>query len=113
MKLVRKDQAKKFKNSDVCFAYEFPLGDKDINGAVIELSGRYPDSGRVVNQKCKELAYVMRGSGGLVVEGEKVKLKEGDMVLIEAGERYYWDGDMVMFVPCVPAWYSDQHKEVE
>ena len=113
MKEVHKNQTHKFQNSDVCTAIEYPLGDENINGAVIELSGRYPDTGRVVNEECKELAYVISGSGKVVVEGEEVELKEGGLVLIEPGERYYWDGNMTMFVPCTPAWYPEQHKEVE
>jgi hypothetical protein len=55
MKVVRLNQTKEFKNSDFCTATEYPLGDKDINGAVIELKGRYPDKGQVVNYKCKEI----------------------------------------------------------
>jgi len=112
MKVVHKNQTKEFKNSDVCTATEYPLGDKDINGAVIELKGRYPDKGRVVNLKCKELAYVVKGSGRVVVEGEEVELNKGDVVLIEPGEKYYWEGNMTMLVPCTPAWYPEQHKEV-
>ncbi|MFC1727065.1 cupin domain-containing protein [Patescibacteria group bacterium] len=113
MREVHKNEAKKHQNSEVCLAVEYPLGDKDINGAVIHLSGRYPDEGRVVNEECKELAYVINGSGKLVVEGKEVELNEGDMVLIEPGERYFWDGKMTMFVPCVPAWTPEQHKEVK
>gem|GEM_PF-2374449 len=30
----------------------------------------------------------------------------------KVGERYFWDGQMTMFVPCTPAWYPEQHKEV-
>jgi len=112
MKVIYKNQAKKFKKSDVCAAIEYPLGDKDINGALIELSGRYPDIGRVVNLKCKELAYVINGSGKLVVDAKKVELKRGDIVLIDAGEKYFWDGKMTIFTSCVPAWYLKQHKNV-
>ncbi len=113
MKVAHKDQTEKFKNSDGCTAIEYHLVDKDINGAVIELSGRYPDKGRVMNEKCKEMSYIIEGSGKVVVEGEEVKLEEGDLILIEPGEKYFWEGNLKMFVPCVPAWYPEQHKEVE
>lgn len=113
MKIVYKNQSHRFKNSNVCLAIEYPLGDKDINGAVIKLKGRYPDKGRVMNLKCKELSYVMRGSGKVVIEDKEIELKEGDMVLIEPGEKYFWEGKMEMFVLCAPAWYPEQHKEVE
>jgi len=113
MKIIHKNQTKQFKNSDVCTATEYPFEDKDINGAVIELEGRYPDKGRVVNLKCKELAYVIKGSGKVWIEGKEVVLNEGDMVFIEPGEKYYWEGKMTVFVPCTPAWYPEQHEEVE
>ncbi len=113
MKIVYKNQVERFKNSESCTAFEYPLGDKDINGAVIELNGRYPGKGRVINLKCKELAYVIKGSGKVVVEGKEIKFQEGDLILIEPGEKYFWEGDLTMFVPCTPAWYPEQHKEVE
>jgi mannose-6-phosphate isomerase-like protein (cupin superfamily) len=113
MKIVRKNQTKKYKNSDVCSAIEFPLGDKDINGAVIKLNGRYPEKDKVVNLKCKELAYIIQGSGKIVFGNTEIKFNEGDLLLIEPGEAYYWVGDCEMFVPCAPAWYPEQHKEVE
>jgi len=113
MKVIHKNQTKEHKNSDVCVAIEYPMGDKDINGAVIKLNGRYPDKGKVVNLKCKEMAYIIEGSGRVVVEGKETKLQGEDLVLIKPGEKYFWDGNMTMFVPCVPAWYPEQHKEVE
>ena len=113
MKIIHKNQTETLKNSDTCTAIEYPLGDKDINGAVVELKGRYPDKGRVVNLKCKELAYIIKGSGRVVVEGKEVELNEGDLILLKPGEKYFWEGELVMFVPCVPAWYPEQHKEVE
>lgn len=89
MKIIHKNQAERFQNGDHCVAIEYSLGDKDINGAVIELSGRYPESGRAVNMECKELVYVIRGSGKVAVEDEETSLEEGDVLLIQPGERYF------------------------
>ena len=112
MKVIHKNQTIEFKNSDVCVGISYPLGDSDINGAVVELSGRYPSQGRVMNEKCKELGYVISGSGKIVIEDKEIILDQGDLVLIDKGEKYYWDGKMTMFMPCVPAWDAEQHKEV-
>ena len=73
MKIIHKNQTNQHVNSKGCTAIEYPLGDKDINGAVIKLYGREPDKGRVVNTKCKELAYIIKGSGKVVVEGKEIK----------------------------------------
>jgi mannose-6-phosphate isomerase-like protein (cupin superfamily) len=113
MKIVHKNETKIFKNSEVCTATEYPIDDKDINGAVIELSGRYPDKGRTMNEKCKEMAYVIKGSGKVVVDDKEMQLKEGDLVLIDPGEKFFWKGNMTLFMPCTPAWSPDQHKQVE
>jgi mannose-6-phosphate isomerase-like protein (cupin superfamily) len=110
MKLVLAKDAKVFPNSAGCTAIEYPLGDRDINVAVIKLSGRYPDKGWAVNEKCKEAAYAVSGSGKLFVGEKVVELNSGDVVLIEAGEKYYWEGNLELVVPCAPAWYPEQHK---
>jgi len=113
MKIIKKHQAHKFKNNDKCIALEYPLESNDINGAVIELTGRYPGKGRVVNLECKELVYIIGGSGKLVVEEVETGLEQGDSVLIETGEKYFFDGNLTMFMSCTPAWFPEQHKEVE
>ena len=113
MKLVRRSEANEYKNSDACTAFEYQMNDKDINGAVIRLNGRYPDSGQVTNKVCKELVYVIKGSGKVVAEGQETELNEGDLAMIMPGEKYYFAGDLEMFMPCTPAWYAEQHEEAE
>ncbi len=89
------------------------MDDKDINGAVIELNGRYPHEGRMMNEKCKEMAYVIKGFGKVVVENNEIQLKEGDLILIEPGEKFFWEGIMTLFMSCTPAWSPEQYKQVE
>ena len=112
MKFIKKNQTKTLKNSDQCIAIEYPLNDKDINAAVIQLKGRYPDTGQTVNTECKELVYVINGKGKLVCEGQEILLSQGDVVLIDKGEKFYWQGEMDLFMPCTPAWYPEQHKQI-
>lgn len=113
MKIVTTSQTQEFKNSEACTAFEYPLGDKDINGAVIKLHGRYPESGYVVNKVCKEIAYVVEGQGLLGTPDAKHTLHKGDLALLLPGEKYYFEGELVMFMPCSPAWYPEQHAQVD
>lgn len=113
MQFVRRDQVQFHKNSDLCTALEYPMTDKDINGAVIELAGRYPDKGRVTNLKCKELVYVISGTGKVVIEGNEVLLNPGDLVLIEPEEKYFFAGSIKLLSSCTPAWYPEQHAKVQ
>ena len=110
MKIIHQADAQEFKNSDNCIAYEYPLGDKDINGALIKLNGRYPDEGYVVNEICKELVYVVKGKGQLTSTDHTESLKTGDMALLLPGEKFYFEGKLELLMPCAPAWSSAQHK---
>ena len=112
MKYVPKKSAIKFQNSKTCWGLEYPFDDPDINGAVGIVDGRYPESGFVVNEKCKEAVYVISGSGYLTTDSDSVKLEAGDAALIPAGEPYFFEGKkLTIFMPCTPAWYPEQHKE--
>ena len=110
MKYIPLKATRSFTNSKVCTGIEYPLGDKDINATVIRLKGRYPDKGVALNIKCKEVAYVIKGSGKLTVGNKTVELKVGDVVLVDKGEKYFWEGNMELFMPSTPAWYPEQHK---
>ncbi|MBP7875513.1 cupin domain-containing protein [Candidatus Woesebacteria bacterium] len=113
MHIARKEDTKKIKIGTTMVAYEYDILDPAIHGTLVELSGRYPEIGRVVNEKCSELAYVVSGSGKLVIEGDEIEFKDGDQLSVRPGERYYWVANAVMFMPCSPAWYPEQHKEVD
>lgn len=113
MKKISKNEAHEFKNSDVCIALEYPLHDSEINIAEITITGRYPDAGRVMNQKCKEVAFVMEGSGKAVVDDREVSLSKGDAVLIEVGEKIYWQGNLTLLISCTPAWSSEQYTHID
>lgn len=110
MKYIGKLQAQKFTNSPTCTVYEYAFGDSGINGAAGVVNGRYPEEGWVVNEKCKELVYVVSGEGSLNVRSQNQQLSAGDSALIEPGEPYYFEGkDLTIFMPCTPAWYPEQH----
>ena len=113
MKVVKKTETNRHQNCDHCAAIEYPLGDKDINLAVIELTGRYPERGMVVNDVCKEIAYVEKGSCTIGFDDQVVELEKGDTIMIEPGRAYYWEGEATLVVPCTPAWYPEQHREIE
>jgi mannose-6-phosphate isomerase-like protein (cupin superfamily) len=113
MKCVPESNSIIVKVTETCTVTEYPDGDKEIWGAVVKVNGRYPQRGFTVNQKCKELVYFMRGKGRLVLEHESINVKKGDQVVINPGEKFYWEGKLVMFMPCFPAWYPQQHKVTE
>jgi mannose-6-phosphate isomerase-like protein (cupin superfamily) len=110
MKHIQSTAGKRFQNSPHCTAIEYQFdGEEDINSAVIELSGRYPDVGVSRNEVCKEIVYVIEGSGIISDTIKSVALAKDDMVQIEPGERYYLEGTMKLLISSAPAWYPEQY----
>jgi len=111
--LVKKSERKKHMNSPKCTAYEYPFPDKDINIAFIEIKGRYPEKGRVTNKVCKELVFVVKGIGKIEIDGKELSISEGDSILIQPNQKYFFDGKLDIFAACHPTWYPEQHIECD
>lgn len=110
MKISHLHQTKTHKHSESCAVQEYTLQDEHMDMAVATICGRYPETKRVMNQACRELAYVLEGDGKIVVDGNDYQLTAGDVILIDAGEKYYWEGHMKLILSCQPAWYPEQHQ---
>ena len=113
MKIIHKKETKLFKNSDVCDAFEYDLARADMGGVVVAVRGRHPDNGRVVNTECNEMAYILEGKGIISIEDVKMVFAAGDVILIEAQEKYFWDGNFSAVLFSVPAWNTGQFKIVD
>jgi len=113
MKFMSKENSISRKNSDTCHVIEYEIGDHDLDFAVVSLEGRYPETGCVINTKCKEIVYIQNGHGQVEVEDKLQNLKTGDIVLISAGQKYFWDGKMTLTISCHPAFTIDQHQRVD
>ncbi len=115
MRVIKKSETENFVNGPTCKGYGFPFGDKAIDIAVVTVNGRYPEEGWALNEVCKEVAYILSGSGTLTVANEESReLWLGDAVMIQPGERYYWKGEnLEMIMPCSPAFDPSQHKYIK
>lgn len=113
MKIIKLDEAQIFKNGETCEVSEYEFNDPDINIGTAEINGRFPESGFLVNEKVKEYAYVIRGMGNIATKTEVFNFSQGDVISIPIGEPYYWDADCSLVMPCAPAWYPEQSKNIE
>ena len=112
MKHISVTQAIKIRNGTTCHVLEYPFNEKDINGSVISVNGRYPETGFVVNEVCKEVVYIISGTGSLTVNSTTVDFSEGDSLFVDSGEKYFWQGSFTSYMACTPAFYPEQHNEL-
>ncbi len=112
MKKVASAEAEKFQHGETCLVSEYRFEDDRIDAALAAINGRYPDEGWVRNRVSSETAYVVSGSGKLITEDGEESLDPGDVVLIEPGEKFYWEGNMSLFLTCAPAWKYGQYEHI-
>jgi hypothetical protein len=84
----------------------------DIDGALISVNGRYPDSGFLVNEINKELVYVTSGTGKLLSRSGEQDFGTGDVIFIDNREEFAWSGSFEGFFATTPRFDPAQHKEV-
>jgi mannose-6-phosphate isomerase-like protein (cupin superfamily) len=111
--MIKKENRIRHENSKKCIAYEYPIGDKDLNIALVEIRGRYPDSGVVINEVVKELIFVIEGKGKIVIDNKEYQLNEEDSLIILPKQKYYWEGNLKLLITCNPSWYPEQHKHID
>lgn len=112
MKIVKSSDVQIIKNSDTSKLLEYSVGlnDKDIDFCINTINGRYPEKGYCTNAKCKEICYILDGKGTFNKKDEIINFEQGDVILIEKEEIYYWNGDCKIIMICTPAWYKEQCK---
>jgi len=112
MKLCKKSQVIERKNADNCVVSEYSIEDESLDFAIVRVNGRYPESGLAVNKAVKEIVYVGDGSGAVQVNGNLVELNQGDVILIERNEPFYWEGNLTLYIACTPKFSVEQHQRV-
>lgn len=112
MKIAFKDQATQKKNSNMCSVTEYPLNDSMLDIAIATIAGRYKVAGLLI-ENAKSLLMCSVVKEKLMINGEIISLAEGDSIIIDAGEPYYWEGNMQLLLSCRPAWTVAQHQQID
>ena len=113
MEIIRENEKRTLSPLAHVTIHEYYTHDAEISGGVAVIKGRYPERGFVINQKCKELVYVLDGSGTLIMPSGETAFAKGDVLLIDHKEKFAWDGDMVLFMATTPTFDPAQHVEVD
>ena len=112
MQLVKYKDTNRFSASASTTIFEYLMNESAINGAAAVIRGRYPEKGFATNTVSKELVLVLEGSGFIGFEDKKVAIEKDDVILLAPNEKYYWEGNLTLFMACTPAWKPEQHKLV-
>lgn len=115
MKIIQSADAQTYTNANsLSESVEYPIGDKDIDCALVRINGLYPEDDKfAVNSKSKALFFCIEGNGTLEMKsGEKKVFQKNDVILIEIGEVYRYNAHCSLAVICTPPWTPEQHQKV-
>ncbi len=113
MILSKLNTAEAFENSPECKGMSFGSLNDEIDMAIIEIHGRYPSEGFLINEICKEAVYVLSGSGTLFGSETSLNFSVGDVLYVDSEEKFAWEGDFKAVFSLTPAFSPFQHKEVD
>jgi quercetin dioxygenase-like cupin family protein len=93
---------------------EYPIELKDHDFAIAHIMGRFPETGCKRNKVSTMTAYVIGGRGSITVNQKVYRLNVGDLIKIDAGERYFWQGGpfLNMCLVCSPPWRPELCDQV-
>ena len=112
MKLVKKEKSIERKNSEICVVSEYHTDHQHLDFAIVNISGKYPESGFAMNLISSEVIYVQNGKGAVTVNGSIYHVNSGDVILIEPNEQFVWEGNLQLHIVCHPAFNPEQHVVV-
>lgn len=113
MEIKSKAEATPHANTSACTAYEYGMPTDVIDSAVIELNGRYPEEGWVLNTACTSLVHVIKGTGSLLSPEGEYPLEEDTQVQISPNEKYAFEGKMKLLFSASPRWSPGQSRSAE
>lgn len=109
MQIIKQKQTNVVDAATGVTIYEYVMSEQTLGGSTAIIGGRYPEIGHATNTISKELAYVLDGEGIIGIDGKETHVEIGDCIYIEPNEKFYWNGSMVLFMVCTPAFKPEQH----
>ncbi len=109
MNIIQSSQTKKIQASPTTTIWEFVMKEQSISGAIAEIKERYPEKGFAVNKISKELAFVISGDGYAITQNEKRPIHVDDLIYLDKGETYAWEGNLTLFMANTPKFDPKQH----
>ncbi|MBI3956108.1 hypothetical protein HY339_02535 [Candidatus Gottesmanbacteria bacterium] len=110
MTIIQSSEANKVQASASTTVWEYFMDDAVVSGAVAEINGRYPEKGFAINSVSKELAFVISGHGHVLSPKAQHTITIGDVIFLDKGERFAWQGTVTIFMVTTPKFDPKQHS---
>jgi hypothetical protein len=83
------------------------------DAAIATISGRYPETGFVLNRESDMIIRVTLGIGSIATRDSSEQVGVGDVLFIDKQTPYFYEGDFEVLMISSPAWSPDQYEHVD
>lgn len=97
----------------VIYKYSTPTKEMDIGRMVVK--GRHPKKKNqfILEHDCQFVVYVIKGKGKIFAGDDTFSVRVGDVVFVPKENKFAVEGDLEYITVDVPAFYPEQHEEIE
>lgn len=112
--IIKKDTREEKKVSPGGRVFEYELESSRVKIATAKLNSRMPEEGSIINEKCEEVFYVVKGSAKFYLDNKEFDVSEGDIVEIKPNQRFHYIADnLEVVISTSPPWYAEQWKIIK
>lgn len=105
-------KSKIYKNGAVT-SWEYETQSKDMNLALIQIDGRYPEEGYTSNLEVDSLVQITKGSGTLGTDdGSIYEIEKGDQIHFAVNDAYFFEGSLELIYAATPKWTPRQATHI-
>ncbi len=83
------------------------------NAAVVYQETEIGHSEEFYHEKSAFIYYILEGSGKWIIEDEEYEVEARDVVIVPAGKRFYFKGNLKQICITAPAWTEEYEKHVK
>jgi len=110
---IKNVDARKKENAPSCTVWEYDFPSKELWFAIVDINGRFPESGKAVNHQCDEIYYIIEGEWTIHQETGDYIIKQWDAFFFEKGKRYRVEGNNLKInVSTTPARFLQQYENI-
>ncbi|MBT3816858.1 MAG: hypothetical protein HOE80_04725 [Candidatus Magasanikbacteria bacterium] len=111
--LIKKSQAEE-KKMPTCTVSEYQFSSKDLGVALVNMHGRYPETGKAMNTICDMIYHITSGTGTIHTEKDSFKVEKGDSYFFDKNTWYWIEANnLEVCLTTAPNWYVEQYKTLE
>ena len=110
---ISKDETQQFQNGATCLVHMYTFPSSKLGLVTAEISGRYPENGKIMNEVSDETYFVSSGSCTIHHETGDFSLGEGDVFFFPKGKWWWVEAEQLNIVVCTaPPCEKEQHQHL-